>query len=661
MAVSTSYRLPGVYSEETTGPFVNAVAGGNAVVALIGPAVGYSTAAQQVTLVDLTPVDLNETGVIEGSVVLSNRVGGTTYVNGVDFYEAENADTLVTSVRRNLSSLSLAKSSVSGMTHTYYTAEPSFDIMIDGSGDEIDGYPIAGTVIVVDTTADPAATLVDGTDYDVDYHSGFVTAKAGGALSDPEANGHVLSISYDWTTAEPMELVGESAFVLEHKYISENGLGTDEPYTCNIVCCDYEQDGVEYSYGDTPNASEGYVENVDFVVDYQSGRITRTAASRIPSFDSGVKNYMYIEFAYCAIRSGEQLIANYSYQDAEYTQPRLVSSYADAAKYYGEAWDTDSGDVISPLSMGAYIAFQNGMGYCYMCAVEGSVTSATNDGVTVTSVEYSTTAWENAFNQLTLIDGIDIIVPLTSDQSNWAFGVSHLATMKANQDERVMIIGADGTVVDVDASGMISVAQSFSSDDVWVVAPSTFRFRNPIRGVVEVVPGYYAAAAVAGYNSSVAQYVPLTRKAVNGFYSSNVRATKQSKQNQCANGLMYIDEVNGQLRILHGRTTSTANIVKAESNVVLTKYFIIKRMRRMFETGYIGEIITDDTLLSVKSSASSILSNLRSNNYLYDFQGLTVEVDELIPTQVNISFEYIPVYGMNYIQISFSVNSGIVA
>lgn len=663
MAVTSSYRLPGVYSQETTGPFVNAVAGGNAVAALVGPGIGYIEASQQVTLDGTDGVELNGNSIIQNSTSLVSRTTGAKFVRGVDFIETVGVGGTAT-VSRNLSSLSTTKSSVSGATKVFYVAEPVFSIMVNGSGVAINGYPISGTVVVVDTTASPNVTLVEGTDYSIDYHRGLLSAVAGGALGT-SANGHTLSISFDWATAEPIELVGESAYTLEHRFISRNGLGTDSPYTCTIVICPCTIDETTYVWGDTPGAVGGYVEGVDFVIDYSTGKISRTAASRIPAFSSSLKNYMYIAFAYCAIRSGETVIATYDYAGDAYSAPRIVSSYSEAVKYYGNAWDTTTGAVVSPLSMAAYIAFQNGMGYCYMCPVEGTTTVVTTyDGSTpveAANTVYTSAAWESAFDKLTMVDGIDIVVPITDDASAWNFALAHIAAMKTQMDERVLILGVDGTTTAYTASSLISLAQGFDNQDVWLVAPSTFRFRNPITSEVEVVAGFYAAAAVAGLNSSIAQYVPLTRKAVSGFYSANERATKLEKQNQCANGLMYIDEVNGQLRILHGRTTSTTSTITSETNVVLTKYFIIKRLRSMFENGYIGEIITDDTILSVKSSASSALANMRANNYLYDYDGLTVEVDSVVPTQVDVSFEYIPVYGMNYIEISFAVDSGIVA
>lgn len=638
MAISTDYRLPGVYSREIAGPRLNTTTGGNAVVAFVGPAIGYRSASQQLTLTGTGQAQLNNKGVLPDSYTVVGRNNGTTYSLNVDYDATQDAEG-VTSIARLISKLSTSSTTVSNKQFTFYVAQPSFNILVDDNGNPIAGYVIKGTVTV--------GSYVEGTDYEIDYHTNTFMAKTGGSIT----NGTQLGIGYKWTTAEPIELMGEASYGLSHKYISKNAMGNaDKPYTCKIVSC---KDS-ENEYGDTPGAPDGYIEDVDYVVDYDTGKIARTASSRIPSFDEAKGNVMYIEYGYCAIKSGEGVTVSYNYTDESYNQATFFSNYNELASMFGTPWNSTTGEVQSPISLAAYIASKNGMSSCYGVAVPG----VSLDGSAVT---YPLTSWDTAFEALTIVDGIDIIVPVSGDNAVWALCREHINKMKENQDERVAVLGADGTSSVIGADGMIALAQSLNTDDMWLVSPSTFRFRNPMTNVVEVVPGYYAAAAVAGYNSSVAQYVPLTQKVISGLFSANEYNTKIVKRNECANGLMYIDEVSSALRILHGRTTSTASVIEQETNIILTKYYIIKTMRRAFSNGYIGSIITSSTLLNIKSSAHSILCSLRDNNFINGFSGLTVAADEINPTQVNISFSYTPVYGMNYIEISFSVDSNTTA
>ena len=668
-----NYRLPGVYSSEIARLSVNAAAGGNSVLAIVGPALGYSMASQQGVISETEPIALNNLGVIEGGVSMRSRTTQTVYENGVDFVEMVDIDTGATSVKRRLRTLSLNKSSVIGRSKTFYTVEPDFSIMVDALGNDIDGYPICGTVQIVDTmhieytepdveTGEATTEVVDydcveGVDFAIDYKTGMFSALAGG-IFDETANGHALLISFEWTTAEPVVLVGESANAFEHNYISRNGLGEK---SIRLVSCAYD----EYDWGSTPGSEEGYVEGVDFVIDYQTGRIQRTPNSRIPSFEPVLQNYLYAEFAYDLVRDGEQVLIEYAYKGSNYSEAIVVSSYSEAASVYGSAWDSATGDIVSPLSLAAYIAFQNGASAIYLAAVDRGVTveRVTREDGTVEVVfdvaAPTNTAWEAAFDMLSMIEGIDIIVPVSGEEAVWQYGRAHLVLMKENADERVMFCGVDGT----DGSGirtatqLINSAKFLGSNDIWFVGPSTVRFRNPIRNTIDVIAGYYMAVAAAAYNSSVPQYTPLTRKVISGFYSANEYMTKVVKTNCCSNGVMYVDEVNGQLRILHGTSTDVSSIIKRETNITLTKYYVIKMFRQTFDNGYIGEIITDETVLDVTSTAFSLLSDLVESSYIASYSDLNVEVDSQIPTQVNVSFIYRPTFAMNYIQISFAIDT----
>ena len=637
MAISSEYRLPGVYSQETTGPKLNTTVGGNATVAFVGPALGYRTASQQITLNDIDEVTLNNTGVIADSYVVRGRSSGVNYTLDEDYVATQDASGN-TRIARKITKLSTSKTAVSGYTHVFYSAQPSFVLPTQVSGEDVDGYVIKGTLSI----KKGSVTYKEDTDYSVDYHTNTVSAKTGGAFE----NGSTLTITYDWTTAEPIELVGEAAYGLSHKYISENALGeSGNTYTCKIVSCKYDTN----NYGDTPGATGGYLENVDFVIDYTTGRINRTATSRIPTFDETVGNLFYIEFGYDAIRSGEPVVVTYNYVDTTYGEAKWYDSYNELIAELGTPWDSSTGNIQSPISVAAYIATRNGMGGCYAAPVQGTIL----DGSDVT---YTTAAWEDAINALTVINGIDIIVPLTGDQNIWQAVASHISTMKENEDERVAIVGADGTDGVVSSNQMIAYAEAMASPDIWMVSPSTFKMRNPITSVVEPIAGFYAAAAVAGLNSSLRQYVPLTHKTISGLYSANEYNTKNTKKNQSANGLMYVDETSSGMQILHGRTTSNNSITDRESNIILTKNYVIKMMREMFSNGYIGSIITTDTLANIRSAVSSALYQLENNNYISDYTEVTASQDTSNPTQVNVAFEYSPVYSMNYIEISFSID-----
>lgn len=646
---SISYRLPGVYTQETAGTRLAVVQTNRPIVAFVGPSIGYRSATERIILSGTDPVALANSGVIADSYTVVGASTGVTYTNNTDYVAVQQANGSTT-LARKLTTLSTAKTTGASTTVTFYAAQPSFYILTDESGEpDTLNHIIRGSL----TCTSGGTTYVEdiggaaNPDFVIDYHTGQFNVTAGTRIE----NATELTFTFDTTTAEPVELIGEAAYIVSHNYIEKNGLTVGgSNISMQIVACMTDGDSPTYDYGQTPGAANGYEEGIDFIIDYQTGRIARTASSRIPNFDQDTANFMYVAYSYCAIQDDSTAIVTYNYSSDDYNTARWISSYNEARTWYGEPWNLTTAALQSPLSMAVYLAAQNGLGGCYCVPVAGVSMGGS-------AITYPYTSWADAFDALTVVENVDIVVPLSGDSSVWQLALAHINAMKSNEDERVALIGADGTETVIPSTSMISAAQGFNNEDMWLVSPSTFRFRNPISSAVEVIPGYYVAACIAGYENSVPQYTPLTRKAISGIYSANEYQSKSVKTNQCANGLMYVDETQGTMRILHGRTTCTNSIVEQESNIVLTKHYVIKTLRQMFENGYIGSIITPTTLLSIKASAQSALINLRDGNYISNFTGLSVEQDASNPTQVNIAFSYVPMYGMNYIEISFSVDA----
>lgn len=631
--------LPGIYTKEVDGPRLNTVVGGNAVVAFVGPAIGYRTATQQITLEGVDAVPLNNAGVIADSYTVIGASSGVQFVNGRDYIVVQGADQKA-AIARRLTRSTTAKQTVTEKQYTYFSAQPSFSILYDADNNPIEGFVIAGTVTVKD---DQSKTYVEGTDYIINYQTGVFSSKIGGSL----ANNTQLSISFDWATAEPVQLSGEASYTLSHPYVSkdESGLGT-------VVIVSSVTDG--NAYGDTPDGNGsgqvegGYVEGIDFVVDYVTGRISRTPSSRIPSFDETKGNYMYAAYAYSGIRSGDRVIVTYNYKGGTYTAAQYFTGYNECIDVYGVPWDA-AGNVQSPLSLAIYIASLCGLSGFYAAACD----PATQGGSAAT---YTVQSFEDALEQLTKVDGIDIVCPVSGSPEVWNAAQAHIKAMKENADERIAFLGADGTEEAVTSDQMIAYAKSLASEDCVLVSPATFQFRNRQTNVVEPIAGFYGAAAVSGLASSMAQYNPLTHKKVLGLYGPNESFTTTVKANQVNNGLLFIDYINASMMVIQGITTSTASVVKRELNIQLCKLYIVKSLRRAFATGFIGSVASVQTLLDIKSSTDALLAQMQNDGYLSEYTDPSVEQDATDPTQVNIKLGYTPMYGINRIYIEFSIN-----
>ena len=369
-----------------------------------------------------------------------------------------------------LTTLDTTKKTVSNKAVTFYLAKPNVTLQ-----PTTDGHVIKGSLVVKGVNK----TYAEGTDYAFNYMTNEFTATTNTTI----ANGTALSITYDYTTAEPVELVSEAAFQLKHKYPQRNGLTGGTPHTMDIVSCAYTgADRQTHAYGSTPGADSAYQEGVDYVVDYDTGRIARTATSRIPTFDESIGNLMYVAYSYCAIPDATSCIVTYEYTDSTLTKANYVDGYNDCVSIYGEPFDTTTGTLQSPVSVAAYLAALNGCGGFYVSAVSGTKTD--------TGMQYPMTAWRDAFDALTVVNGIDIVVPLSGDPAVLDMAKSHIKTMNSEQESRVVIAGADGTQAVVSPDTLVAMAAALSDEDVWMVAPSTFRMRNIITNETNVIAGY---------------------------------------------------------------------------------------------------------------------------------------------------------------------------
>lgn len=667
----TDYRLPGVYSKEVTGPKLNVTIGGPTTVAFVGPAVGHYSATD-IGMCGKDGMELTNSGVMAGTLSVRNRVLGTMYAEGRDF-RLSTAMNGACSVERIIHKCEAKawQTVAKGCTFTWWAAEPNVDLTRFMSSSNLngrDGYVVKGTLSLAYADGDKRA-LVEGESFVVDYHSGILSAKY--SETAQIENGRSLTVSFKYTTAEPVELVGEASYQLTHTFperfglveekVDADGAVTTRGVTVRLyVCEDYtDVPGTtpykgKFGTVPQPGAAEGYIDGVDFEVDTVNGRIKRLPGSRVPSFDgTNGAALMYAEFEYCAIQQGARLSVTYDYTGDGYGDARYYGSYSELIATCGAPWDAD-GNILSPLSVAAYIANQNGMGGCYAVPVVG----VTVNGQT----SYPLTSWQAAFDALTLVEGVDLVVPLSADTAVWSMAKAHMTRMIENQDERCTFLGMDGTD-DASQAGPLSVstmeglAQTFAANDTLLAAPSTFRFRNPVTSVIEVMPGYYMAAALAGYECSIARYIPLTNKIIGGVYGANERHTKVQKTEMCANGLTYVDEATGAMRVLHGRSTSTDSVIDQEINITLSKYYIIKTMRRAFSNGFIGSVITPSTIATIGATAQNVLTSLQANGYMTSWSGLSVKQDTVNMTQVNVEFQYRPTYSLNYIEIEFAVDS----
>lgn len=346
---------------------------------------------------------------------------------------------------------------------------------------------------------------------------------------------------------------------------------------------------------------------------------------------------------------------SYHYTNATYHALNAFSDYASLANIYGPSLDPVSGAVLSPLSLAAQIAFQNGANQIFAIALSGSGTMAsqfaTAYGLTLSN-----------FN-------IDLLVPLFEDAVDSGSITSELAQLLAHLDDSV----AEGTprvaLVGV-ASGFAGttpdlVAAQANSRRVVLVWPQQFNYFNPVTNTTTVLDGFYFAAACAGFLANNLPNQGLTQvqiRSFTGIPAASLNASPLSSKNLWSSKGVAVAEVNrsGQLVVRHGVTTNPSNIGNREINIVRCQDALFSLIQiTMEQAQLIGTPITPQTPLTIKGLIQGALETALATNTIQDYQNLLVSQQTVPtgdPTVIQVTFTYSPTYPLNYITVVFTLD-----
>jgi len=299
--------------------------------------------------------------------------------------------------------------------------------------------------------------------------------------------------------------------------------------------------------------------------------------------------------------------------------------------------------------------------------------------------------WAEALDKLETQD-VQILVPLptrTFSVIQQAFRV-HCERMSATyyKRERLLFTGAmDGLSVDnvtgvsmvaVEDIGILEGIQGDSAEEILdgniedladYSVPLAFgdSFRvvyfypdeivRVVSGSAITLPGYYMAAAAAGWHAGNPNIVmPLTYKTLVGFTILNTKMFKDVELNRLGSaGITVVQPVTGGGKVQHGKTTTQSGYPEEEEiSIVFVRDQIARTMRSGFAS-FIGQPEDPTTAPSMTSRAMSLLNAFVSQNWITSYANLSVARDDVEPRQWNISLQVQPNYGVNWIFIDVSV------
>jgi len=359
------------------------------------------------------------------------------------------------------------------------------------------------------------------------------------------------------------------------------------------------------------------------------------------------------------IDDGETVYVTYRYTDATFHSPLRATDFDDVKDAFGEPLNLTTGEVTSPLSLAAKIAFENGAGQVVLVA--------TDDAAATTTTRANLA---EGMAKLESITDVNVVVPLTvgltgtvgsaGDTENVANDLkTHVEGQSALNNLRIGIIGYERDVTRAPET----IAAAARSSRVMLAWPNRLSYYNGATNTMIEVAGYYLAAAMAGRMASLPVQTPLTRKQIRGFAglpASMAQAMTATAKNTWSSSGVAVTEVarDGRLVIRHGTTTRTDTIMVREMSLVRAKDALINLIQETVDRSeMVGSPIDNLTPLRVKGVVQGCLETSLNTGIIIAYNNLKVRQLPADPSVIEVKFQYQPAYPLNYIVVSFSINT----
>lgn len=337
--------------------------------------------------------------------------------------------------------------------------------------------------------------------------------------------------------------------------------------------------------------------------------------------------------------AGVSYTVSYEYAkvSADYV-PTFYSSMADVTNDYGAV------SISNTLSLGAEIVFAQGASAICLIQCDPADGSSLNQ-------------FKKAIDKLASVNGINIVVPLSNNTALHSYLLAHVtaASSITERKERTAIVSMPAPTT---VAGLSAQAQALDNKRMVLISASQVDYIVGTDTNATTLDGSYVAAAIAGVRTSRSFDVadPLTHKTLAGFSDMPDTLLRQEKITLLSKGVMVVENNSGVIRVLQQVTTDPSTRENSEYSVVEIIDFVASNSRQILENIFIGQKILVGTPSQVKSTQTSVLTSMVTSEIITAFQNVQASVDNLDPTQINVSFEIAPVFPLNYILITFSLS-----
>lgn len=406
------------------------------------------------------------------------------------------------------------------------------------------------------------------------------------------------------------------------------------------------------------------------------------------------------------IPSARSVFVTYNYTPANYYQPYLIdgATTSDIESRFGQAVSsTDGVTVLSPLSLAAKIAIENGANRFILQPLFYSPDTddvMANRQAPNNAQSVLPDTWAKVFKGLRSQRNIGVIVPILGQTTSYTYGSDgttapadltstadalqinvakklqeHIAFVdQNNQQYTIGIFGEDSTQATTAHNyadrvtvlfNHIKQLQTYVSNNtsynerMVFIAQTKFSKPSLTGGTTPMyLGGQYAAAAIGGMLVSRSVSTALTRKALGSFSTVEDLRTDKNKTEDSGLGFLVIEQKrDSTIQVRHSLTTDVTSVAKSELSVVRAKYFMLNSLVNTIDTQIIGKMVADDAApITIQTTISNALRTLQEDGNIVGFSGVQATPKSTDPTVIEVRFNYRPAFPINYINIVFTVD-----
>lgn len=310
---------------------------------------------------------------------------------------------------------------------------------------------------------------------------------------------------------------------------------------------------------------------------------------------------------------------------------------------FGDPLDAN-GQIESELTLAAQLALANGATQLILVATDPA------DDFPV----------QDAIAKLGYRADVNTVVALSGNASDITYLKGHVVQQSNDGQLRRAFVGLDGLSDTLDFQDFIDKAGQLHSERVSLVAPSRLKLENGTDTPI-LVPGYFAAAAVAGLQAGQVPQEPLTRKQVFGFLGvdrDEQNSSQETFKMQAAGVLVISEDRFGRLIVKHGLTTDMTTVYTREISVITCRDRLRDFVLETLEGGaLVGSPMTAETPNLVMAAVNSALEEAAIQGLIFDYSDVKYRFPTDNATMIQVRFSYKPTLPLNYIHVQFSIDT----